>query len=54
MNDKDLAEFIIDLAQKHADLEVRTTSIHIFRLFFGHFEKNSSKFSKNSSKSLKN
>ena len=30
MNDKDLAEFIIDLAQKHADLEVRTTSIYIF------------------------
>ena len=44
MNDKDLAEFIIDLAQKHADLEVRTTSTYqsvYIRLFFGHFEKNS-------------
>ena len=28
MNDKDLAEFIIDLAQKHADLEVSTTSTY--------------------------
>ena len=52
MNDKDLAEFIIDLAQKHADLEVRTTSIYIFRLFFGHFEKNSSKFSKKKLKQI--
>ena len=33
MNDKDLAEFIIDLAQKHADLEVRTTSTCQFTYF---------------------
>ena len=33
MNDKDLAEFIIDLAQKHADLEVRTTRTYQFTYF---------------------
>ena len=57
MNDKDLAEFIIDLAQKHADLEVRTTSIYIFRLFWTFRKKLKAKKTqakKNSSKLFKN